>query len=124
MLRHRLAVHVPLLGWLLAGALALGGCDNGPITEGYELSGRVSEFVGPDEQGMGIEGAHVTFRSDTLIVADTTTDSGGRYRMRIDSDFPFGQVRAEAGGYRTEELTVFFDQPIRRIDLELRPGGM
>ncbi len=124
---HRRVALVPLLGRLgplAAGLLALAGltgCDGGTtLDDGFELSGRVEELIGPDQVGDPIPGARVTFQSDTLIVAETTTDDGGRYRLRIETDHRFGQVRAEAGGFAPDESTVFFDQPIRRVDLQLR----
>ena len=63
------------------------------------------------------------FSSDTLLVSETTTDSDGRYRMRVSTDHPFGQVRAERAGFITQETTVFFDAPQRRVDLQLRRDG-
>ncbi len=119
---HRLARPVPvLLGILGSGLLGiLGGCQGGAPTETYELSGRVSVLLESADEGGPIEGATVRFTSDTLLVAETTTDGEGRYRMRVESDHPFGQVRAEAAGFRPAEATVYFDTPQRRIDLQLR----
>lgn len=106
-------------------ATCLMGCGENPtMMEGFELSGRVEELIGPETIGDPIPGARVTFMSDTLIVEETTSDDGGRYRMRISTDYPFGQVRAEADGFSPDEQTVFFDQMIRRVDLELRRGPM
>lgn len=123
MLGHRLAAVVPRLLLVFATA-AVAGCDGDGAVEGFELSGRVEELLGPDLVGEGISGASVTFRSDTLIVNDTTSDDDGWYRMRISTDHPFGQVRAEAEGYQVTERTVFFDAPTRRVDLEMRPANM
>jgi hypothetical protein len=38
------------------------------------------------------------------------------------TDHPFGQVRAEAGGYVPNERSVYFDGADRRLDIQLRPG--
>ncbi|MCA9608021.1 MAG: carboxypeptidase regulatory-like domain-containing protein [Myxococcales bacterium] len=113
---HRLARHVPVL----LGIVILTACQGGAPTETYELSGRVSVLLESGDDGGPIEGATVRFTSDTLLVAETTTDGDGRYRMRVESDYPFGQVRAEAAGFRSAESTVYFDTPRRRVDLELR----
>lgn len=124
MLGHRPAALVPRLFFVLL-ALSLTSCDDGGgVIEGFELSGRCEELLGPDLVGDGISGANVTFRSDTLVIEQTTSDDGGWYRMRIMTDQPFGQVRAEAEGYQTTERTVFFDAPTRRVDLEMRPTNM
>lgn len=88
--------------------------------EAYELSGRVTVLLESNDEGDGIAGARVVFRSDTLIVEETTTDASGRYRMRIVTDHAFGQVRAEAPGFRPHEETVYFDTPHRRVDIALR----
>jgi hypothetical protein len=86
----------------------------------FELSGRVTSLLDESGGGDGIPGAHVTFTSDTLLRAEATTDGDGRYRMRVSTDHPFGQVRAEAGGFQPNEATVYFDSPQRVVDVELR----
>jgi hypothetical protein len=113
---HRFARRVPaLIGLLLAGA-----CEGGAPTETYELSGRVTVLLESAEEGGPIPDATVRFTSDTLLVSETTTDGEGRYRMRVETDHPFGQVRAEAAGFLADEATVYFDTPQRRVDLQLR----
>ncbi|MCB9593458.1 MAG: carboxypeptidase regulatory-like domain-containing protein [Sandaracinaceae bacterium] len=112
---HRLSRHVPVLL-----AILLGACDGGAPTDTFELSGRVSVLLDTSEEGGPIEGATVTFTSDTLLTTEATTDGDGRYRMRVLTDHPFGQVRASAAGFRDHENTVYFDGPQRRVDIELR----
>jgi len=119
-MRQRLVLGVPLPVAILSAAFAtlIGGCDGGANTEFYELSGEIT-----DERSMApIEGARVVFSADTGYMAETTTDGGGIYRLAIETDHPFGQVRAEAAGYVPNERTVYFDSEDRRIDLQLRPG--
>jgi hypothetical protein len=103
------------------GALAvlatLSSCDSGAPTALYELSGIITEV-----NGGPIGGARVVFRADTLETADTYTNGDGVYRLSIESQSRFGQVRAEADGYIPGESTVFFDTNVRRLDLILRPG--
>lgn len=93
------------------------GCAEEPATETYELAGKVVE----DGSGRGISGARVTFTSDTLYGASTRTDGDGRYEMAVDTDVPFGQVRATKSGFQPVEATVYFDTSPRRIDLRMRP---
>jgi len=118
---HRLAASVPVVFAMLLVA----SCDSSPTTDTFELSGIVTVLLESGDTGGAIEGARVTFTSDTLLQAEATTDSDGRYRMRVETDVRFGQVRAEADGFRPREQTVYFDSPQRRVDLQLRrmPGG-
>jgi hypothetical protein len=95
----------------------MGACDVSP-TELYELSGVVSD----ERTGDPISGARVVFTSDTLYTAETTTNGDGVYRFIVETDHPFGQVRAEAGGYVPNERSVYFDGADRRLDIQLRPG--
>jgi hypothetical protein len=115
-MRHRYWCGVPALLFLFAL-----GCEQGPPLDAFELSGRITELR---DDGVGgedpIPNAAVRFASDTRIVAETTADGSGRYRMRVASDHPFGQVRAEAEGYSSSEETVYFDSPQRRVDIALR----
>ena len=117
----------PLLGrrltaiWRAASLLPVvvifgcGGDDSATST--YELSGIVEETFSGDR----LEGVRITFTSDTLYRSDTTTDDDGYYEMSIETDVPFGQVRADRPGYVTEETAVFFDTNERRVDFDLRP---
>ncbi len=109
---HRPGFWVPGLALLLAAGCA----GEGASTDVYELSGVVREEL----SGSAVSGARVTFTSDTLYSRSTTTDGDGLYEMVVETDAPFGQVRAEKAGYRPAEETVYFDSPTRRVDLFLR----
>ncbi|MGF1465819.1 MAG: carboxypeptidase-like regulatory domain-containing protein [Sandaracinaceae bacterium] len=109
-----------LAGAAVGLAALLGGCESSGITSRFELTGRVTVFnEGSPGAGSPIAGATVTFESDTRLVAETTTNGSGRYRLDVDSDDDFGEVRAEAEGFRPATATVFFDRPSRRVDLAL-----
>ena len=120
---HRLHARVPSHFALAAAALAAAlatSCGEGAPTDAFELSGRVTVFNEGGAVEEPIPDALVTFVSDTLIVEETRTDDGGRYRMRVLTDFPFGEVKAEAEGFIPGQGTVYFDSPQRRVDLVLR----
>ena len=114
------AMGQQLRWWVPLVALLAVACESTPGTDTYEVTGLVSEFVAPEAPGDPIPGAMITFRSDTLLVATTTTDQSGHYRLRVTTDYAFGQVRAEAAGFVTAEETVYFDQPQRRVDIQMR----
>ena len=112
--RRRLVPALALTAvWALAGSL---GCGSDPTTSAYNLSGYVTELGSGDP----IRNATVTFTSDTLRRTETSTNGSGFYEMVVETDTPFGQVRAEAEGYDPGESTVYFDAPERRVDLELK----
>lgn len=113
-MRQRPYVLVP---FAMAAALWLGACvdDPSPTTD-HELSG----YVIDETTRAPISGATVTFSSDTLYTASTTTDDDGLYEMVVETDTDFGQVRVEKAGYFTTEMTVYFDVDMRRVDFELR----
>lgn len=118
MLRRSFLAGVPVL--VLAGS---SGCDGGgAVASTYELSGVVSERIdtstGTDVAPLG--GVEVTFTSDTGMSFTTSTGDDGRYRMQLESEIRFGQVRATLAGFQTTERTVFFDVPARRVDLGMR----
>lgn len=114
---HRPAAWVPVV----IAALAMLGCDGDQApTEIYELSGVVRERLSGDP----IDGARVTFTSDTLYTQSSRTDGDGQYEMAVETDTPFGQVRAEKDGYVPAEATVFFDSRVRRVDLRMRLAPM
>lgn len=105
--------------WGIALSLVLlGACGDNSPADAFELSGYVRDST---TEG-GISGATVVFVSDTLFVAETETDGDGFYEMVVETDRPFGQVRAIADGFTEGETTVFFDSPSRRVDLRLRPA--
>jgi len=101
---------------LIGCALWPGCAEEGPPLGRFELSGVVVE----DLESAALGGATVTFTSDTLYMAQTSTDGDGHYEMVVSSDVPFGQVKAQLAGFQPAEATVFFDSPERRIDLRLR----
>ncbi len=109
---------------LLVASAALGSCVGESTLEAYELSGHVTALLDGTSSGDPVPNARVTFTSDTLLVEETTADGAGRYRMRIVSDHPFGQVRAEAEGFLPHEETVYFDTAQRRVDVALRRQSM
>jgi len=114
-MRHLRAAWVPAV---LACFSALAGCEGeGPPTDTYQVAGRVTNV----DTGGGISGATVTFLSDTLYRSSTTTDGDGIYELVVETDTPFGQIQAQKEGFVTKETTVFFDSPVRRIDLVLQP---
>lgn len=117
---HRADSRVPRwIGPILCCLFAASCAEEAPL-ETYELSGRVTVLHETDEASSGVAGARVVFVSDTLIVEETTADGSGRYRMRVSTDHPFGQVRAEAEGFDPHEETVYFDTTQRRVDIALR----
>lgn len=105
-------------GVLAAGGMltACGGDEGGPPTANYVVSGVVTEVL----SGRAVSGVTVTFTSDTLYTDSTKTDEDGKYTLRVESDTPFGQVRAEKAGYTPAEATVYFDSSPRRLDLRIR----
>jgi hypothetical protein len=117
---HRSSPRVPYAALTVALFTLLAfGCEGAP-TDAFELSGVVTVLNESGEDGGAIANARIIFISDTLLVAETQTDDSGRYRLRVMTDHPFGQVRAEADGFITGEDSVFFDTPQRRVDLQLR----
>ncbi|MFW6067930.1 MAG: hypothetical protein ACOC97_06305 [Myxococcota bacterium] len=107
---------VPPLLVLLLGLVCASCGDEDPNVQSFSLSGRVTDRA----TGDGIGGVTVTFVSDTLHEAQDTTGSGGSYSVMVRSDTPFGQVRADKDGWLSDEKTVYFDVPERRVDLSLR----
>lgn len=94
------------------------GCGEDSVTTELELAGYVREAG----DGPGVGGVTVTFTSDTRYTNSTRTNGDGYYEMAVDTDFPFGQVRAEKDGYQSAEESVFFDSRQRRVDLVLVPS--
>ena len=98
-------------------SLTLGSCHDETVTNGYELAGYVREIG----DGPGIRGVTVTFTSDTRYTSEARTNGDGYYEMSVETDAPFGQVRAERDGYQASEETVYFDTTTRRVDLVMVP---
>lgn len=116
MLRRSFLAGVPVL--VLVGS---SGCDGGAaVVSTYELSGIVTERIDTGTDVAPLAGAEVTFTSDTGMSLTTTSGDDGRYRMQVESEVRFGQVRATLAGYQTTERTVLFDVPARRVDLGMR----
>lgn len=104
--------------FLLACALfASVGCQESAGLSDYRVSGYVRDPL----TGNALSGVRVTFTSDTLHSKSTTTSGDGSYDLRVKSDTPLGQVKAEKSGYESAQATVFFDSSERRIDLAIRP---
>ncbi len=97
-------------------AIVLGSCADEPRTSEYDLAGYVTDV----ESGRGLRDVQVRFVSETAYTESASTDRDGHYQMRVVTDSPFGQVRAERPGFTVEEKTVYFDTQSRRIDLELQ----
>lgn len=95
-----------------------------PPGETYEVLGFVVEAVDSDRRGPPIAGATVSLSMDTGQRVEGTTDSSGRYRLRIVSDTRFGELRASASGFASARSTVFFDSASRRVDLALGRAGL
>lgn len=110
----RARVALPTVALLLG--LASVSCEEQTVTDRFQVFGVVSDRT----TGARISGATVEFTSDTLFRASARTNGNGFYEMVVETDVPFGQVRAERDGYLPSEATVFFDTRERRIDLELR----
>ncbi len=105
----------------VAMALLLVHCDDGgtdPNTDTYRVEG----FVTDADSGEGIPGVSVTYRSDALDEASTETDEDGFYELEVVTHHPFGIVRAEKAGYEPRTVDIYFDTPIRRLDIALTPA--
>lgn len=111
------SARVALLALVALLAVASLGCEDEAITDRFQLFGVVRNRT----SGARVSGVTVTFTSDTLFRASARTNGDGFYEMAVETDVPFGQVRATRDGFLPSETTVFFDTPERRIDLELRP---
>ena len=112
--------NVLRVGILLLVAVGACGEDSsaGPSSP-FELEGRVLD----DLSGAGVDSAQVTFSSDALDHAETTTDPNGRYTLhvRVREGVEFGIVSAKRDGYEPGAArTVYFDGSTHVIDLTLR----
>lgn len=116
-LRIRPSFLASLAGLSLVALSLASGCASESPVEDFEISGYITDR----STGAAIEGATVSFVSDTRFATATATDDDGLYQMAVETDRPFGQVTANAPGYETGDTTVFFDTRTRRVDLTLRP---
>ena len=98
------------------GVSLVSGCVSESPVQDFEVSG----FITDRSTGDAIEGATVSFVSDTRFESATVSDENGLYQMAVETDRPFGQVTANAAGYEPNDATVFFDTRTRRVDLTLR----
>lgn len=103
-----------LLSLCFATACGEDATDN-PNDESLTVTGRVSVL----NEGGGISGASVRFLSDTLDEVTVTTDDKGDYTLVVVTDSDRGRVIASAAGFETRTLSVLFDTPIRRVNIEL-----
>lgn len=104
---------------VLLGASACGEDSSTGPSSPFELEGRVLD----DLTGAGVESAAVTFSSDALDQAQTTTDPSGHYTLdvRVREGVQFGIVSAKRDGYEPGPAhTVYFDGSTHVIDLRLR----
>jgi hypothetical protein len=105
----------------LSAFLLLGACaqdSDGPSSQ-YDLQGRVID----DRTGRGLADAQVSFSSDTLDQAETSTDGDGRFDFAVDvrADVDFGTIRASHAAYADgSPRTVYFDGSSHAITLRLR----
>ena len=104
--------------WLIAASAQI-GCARQTTTSEYELQGRVVSSRDHNH----IEGATVSFTSDTLYRASTTTDGDGSYQMVVTTDVDLGQVQVRAAGFQTKESTVLFDTRLRTLDFKLHEAA-
>ncbi len=107
---------------LIVGAVCCwaAACD-GTATPPNAGTRRIEGYVRDARDGSPLSAAAVTFRSDALDEASTETDEEGFYVLDVVTHHPFGVVRAERAGYQPAQADVYFDAPVRRIDLEMQP---
>lgn len=109
--------HRAWLFWVL-----IGGCaqDELGATEDRTIEGVVlDDFT---EQGVG--GAKLQFVSDALDRAETISEGGGRFLLRVEltEGVRFGTLEASRDGYsRGPKISVYFDGSVLRTQLRLRP---
>jgi hypothetical protein len=104
----------------LCGFLACAGDDNGEAFGEHDIEGTVQdEFT-----SRGVSQAKLTFVSDTLDRAETTSDQAGRFVLHVEvpEGVRFGTLEASGAGYAdSAKASVYFDGSALRIDLKLRP---
>jgi hypothetical protein len=102
-----------------SGVFACAG-DEGEAFSDHDIEGTVQdEFT-----SHGITGAKVTFVSDTLDRAETTTGNDGTFVLHVEvpDGVRFGTIEASGAGYAdSAPASVYFDGSALRVELKLRP---
>lgn len=110
-----------MLGWFaLSSFLSCASDDEAEAFGEHDIEGTVlDEFT-----NRGISGAKVTFVSDALDRAETTSESEGRFVLRVEvaEGVKFGTIGATKAGYvDSPKISVYFDGSALRTELKLRP---
>jgi hypothetical protein len=104
----------------LCGLFACAGDDGGEAFGEHDVEGTVQdEFT-----SRGISGAKVSFVSDTLDRAETTSEQDGRFVLHVElpEGVRFGTLEAARAGYAdSAKASVYFDGSALRLELKLRP---
>jgi hypothetical protein len=113
--------RLSVLGFLALSILTACASDDEAEAFGeHDIEGTVSdEFT-----KKGLSGAKVTFVSDTLDEAETTSESDGRFVLRVEvpEGVRFGTIRATRAGYAdSPRISVYFDGSAIRTELKMRP---
>lgn len=117
-MRHRASTPVPIVLLAFSFLLFVACAEEEPETaQDVEVSG----YVRDDVTRRAIRGASVVFTSDVLDTKSTTTDDDGYYEMAVTTNTTTGRLLASKAGYVPNEVSVYFDVPSRRVDIELRP---
>ena len=97
--------------------LASCGAEDAP-SDRHEISGSVSDA----RSNAPIAHATVTFDSDALDHAETTSDGAGQFSMQVDvrEGVEYGTVRASRDGYESAVAqSVYFDAQPHVLSLKL-----
>ena len=113
-----------MLGWFAlvasTSALSCAGDDEAEAFGEHDIEGTVQdEFT-----KRGISGAKVTFVSDTLDRAETTSEQDGRFVLRVEvpDGVRFGTLGVSKAGYVDgPKVSVYFDGSALRTELTMRP---
>jgi hypothetical protein len=110
-----------VLGLLaLSTVLSCASDDEAEAFGEHDIEGTVSdEFT-----KKAVSGAKVTFVSDTLDEAETTSDGNGRFELRVEvpEGVRFGTIGASRAGYAdSPRISVYFDGSAIRTELKMRP---
>lgn len=108
-----------MLGLIALCGLGACGSDDAAFSD-HDIEGTVQdEFT-----EHGITGATVTFVSDTLDRAETTSEKDGRFVLHVvvPDGVRFGTIEASHSGYSDSPKTsVYFDGSALRAELRMRP---